>query len=386
MIIENVLLTFLVILALSLVIPEFFKKFKIPFFTSIILIGAVVGPHGFNYVQSNNVVEFFGFLGMAFLMFMAGLEADLGKLKTLKKQLFVLAGLNGLLPFAAGIFISRAFGYSWLTSFLVGTIFISSSIAIVAPSLKSAGLFNKSIGQLILSVVLLLDILSLVVLGFILQNVAPITNLPLFLYLMILIISVAVLFYLLPRWTRYLFKKRFPSKTEYEERLRFVLVILISVLLYFSVLGVHPILAAFLTGLTLSVLVKSKEFRDKFNTLGYGLFVPVFFFIVGMKMDLSILTSFDIKNLLMVSIIFGLIISKFCSGYFGGKLVKLSSPESLFFGTASTIQITTTLSVTYAASSLGILDSALVTAIIIMSVITTLLGPLLLRFLVHFHD
>ncbi len=377
---ENTLIVLLIILAVGLIIPELFKRLKIPFVTSLILVGAILGPHGVNYIESNQVIEFFGFLGMSFLMFMTGFETDTERLKKLKYKVAVMAGLNGFIPFATGVAIMRFFGYPWLVSILIGVIFISSSIAIVVPSLKSAGLFKKDVGKIILSSVLIADMVSLVALSFILQGISPITHLPLPLYFLFLALSVAALFFIVPRLTNYLFQKNiFARGTDYEQQLRFVILIVIAVLAYFSTLGVHPILAAFIVGLTLSHIVKHKIIYTKLHTLGYGLFVPVFFFIVGMEMDIGILREFDATNILMLAIILGLILSKFVSGYIGGRLVKLSWQDSSVFGVASMVQLTTTLAVAYAASSLDILDSRLTTTIILLSVITTVFAPLILK-------
>jgi Kef-type K+ transport system membrane component KefB len=158
-----------------------------------------------------------------------------------------------------------------------------------------------------------------------------------------------------------------------------VIVILIAVLLYFSALGVHPILAAFLVGMLLADLVTSETILVKIETMGYGLFVPVFFFIVGMNMDLTIFTQFDVRNVLIISVVGGLILSKFLSGYVGGRIVKLNKRDSLMFGSVSTTQLTTTLAAAYAGSSLGLLDETLVTAVVTLSVVTNLLVPLLMR-------
>jgi len=371
------LIPLLIILALGLLIPELMKKLKVPFVAALILIGALVGPNFLGYVHTDPIIHFFGFLGMTFLMFMAGLGVDLSHLKQLRYKILVLALLNGLIPFGVGFWIARYFGYSWTTALLLGTIFISSSVAIIIPSLRSANLLKKDIGQLIISTVVILDIISLVILAFILQKVSPITKLPLTSYFIIIIISVVALFYSLPDLAN--FMMRFVHGTEYEKKLRLVIVILIGVVAYFSLLGVHPILAAFIIGVALSTFVKSKRIFSKLHTIGYGLFVPVFFFIIGMEMDFSIFSHFDMNNVLMMLIIFGLIFSKFISGYIGGRLIKLSKRNSSFFGIASSIQITTTLAVTYVASSLGILDSILVTSIILMSLITTFIGPILLK-------
>ena len=151
---------------------------------------------------------------------------------------------------------------------------------------------------------------------------------------------------------------------------------LLFVLVYFAGLGVHAIIAAFLVGLLLSDIIQSESLRAKIHTLGYGIFVPVFFFIIGMQLDLFVLKDFDIRNVIMLSIVFGLIALKFTSGYIGSRLSKFKPKESLVSGIASTAQLTTTLAATYAAAEIGILDNLLITSIIILSIITTILVPI----------
>ncbi len=380
MVLEQTLLILSLILVLGLVVPEFFKKFRLPFVTSLILIGAFIGPNGFNYIQTNEIIEFFGFLGSAFLMLMAGLEAKISHFQNVGKRVLLMASLNGLIPFIVGVSVTKFFGYSWLTAFLIGTIFVSSSIAIIVASVKETKLMKSNIGQSIISVAIIEDLFSLFLLAIILQTVSPTTGFPLPTYFMILIFSVFFLKMFLPEFTKFFLKRYVKKKDQFEGELRFVIVILLSILLYFSGLGVHPIVAAFIVGLLLSDVVSSKTISSKLHTLGYGMFVPVFFFIVGMNIDLGILASFDYRNIIMITIILGLLFSKSISGYFAGRIGKFSRKVATLFGIATTAQLTTTLAATYAASSLGILDTTLTTSIVILSVLTTVLAPIALSF------
>jgi len=381
---ESTLIILLIILSLGLFIPELFRRLHLPFVTLLILAGAAFGPHGFDFIEQNEVIIFFGFLGMAFLMFMTGLETDITRLHNNKRKIITMAGMNGIIPFLVGIGIARYFGSDWITSLLIGTIFISSSVAIIVPALRSAKIFKKDIGQLILSAVLLTDLFSLILLGLILQSASPITRFPLPVYFFILMASIAALFIFVPKITRYVLHHRFSIEEGHEKRLRFVIIILIGALIYFSWLGVHPILASFLVGLMIGGALKkdkSDKLKNKFHILGYGLFVPVFFFIVGMQMDLSIFSSFDFSNFIMLTLIIGLIVSKVGSGFFAGKILKLTNKNSLTFGVISMTQLTTTLATTYAAFSLGLLNPLIVTSIITLSIITTFMGPLLVSFI-----
>ena len=83
-VIEQTVLVLLIILFLGLIGPELFKRLRLPFITSLIIIGSIVGPFGFDYIHSNDIIEFFGFLGpngagkTTFLHLLVGLKKAKG--------------------------------------------------------------------------------------------------------------------------------------------------------------------------------------------------------------------------------------------------------------------------------------------------------------------
>ncbi len=381
---QGTLIALLFILIIGLIIPEVFKKFRLPFVTMIILAGSIFGPSGLNYVQSDDTIKFFGFLGMIFLILMGGLETDLTQLNKSRWKIIIMALLNGFIPFLVGVIITKSFGYSWIASILIGIVFISSSVTIIVSSLQDMKTDKKNTIQLMLAAVLVADIVSLIMLGVIFQSISPVTDLPLPQYFFILGCSIAFLFYMIPKISAYFITRKTASKDAYERPLRYVIIILIATLVFFSILGVHPILAAFLSGLALSPVIKKDKsgiLSAKLHTLGYGMFIPIFLFIIGMDMNLMLFKEFNIKNVLMISLILGLILSKLLSGYLSGKIVGFSNKDSALFGSVSIIQFTTTLAVTYAAASLGVIDEILVTSIILLAIISTILGPLMVAYI-----
>lgn len=385
---EGTILALLIILSVGLLGPEIFRRLKLSYFSSLIVLGAILGPYGLNWVSEDPIINFFGFLGFAFLMFMAGLESNPSASPKSRKQVAILSIVNSLVPMLTGITIVRLFGYDWGTAFLTGIILASSSVAIIFPAIKSTKLFKRDEGKVIITAVLLEDMLSLVLLAVFLQSVAPITAFPLPVYFAILLTSVIALKYALPKIAKkVLNNKSFTNReVEHEEELRFLIVILIAVLVFFSFLGVHPILAAFLVGLLLSDVLRSKETREKIHTLGFGIFVPVFFFVVGTQMDLTIFAEIDNRNVLIVSLILAGICSKFVSGYLAGRVVGFSSSHATVFGVVSTTHLTTALAATFAASSIGLLDTTLVTAIIGLTIVTTVFAPLATKVFTESHE
>ena len=272
-------------------------------------------------------------------------------------------------------------GLLMILSLLIGTIFVSSSVAIIIP-FTTANKVGKEMKEIMLPAFIIQDILSVILLTSILQAVSPVTRFPLPVYFTILFLSIAALYFALPRLTNVFLHKRILNKrAENEDKLRFVIVMLMAVLLFFSLLGVHPILASFLVGMLIAEVTEDR-IKEKIHTLGYGLFVPVFFFVVGMEMDLKIFANFDARNILIISIIVGLLLSKFLSGYIAARIVKLKKRPATIFGVVSTTQLTTTLAAAYAAASIGLFDAPLITAVVTLSIVTNIFVPITLNFLI----
>ncbi|MBR9679483.1 MAG: cation:proton antiporter [Candidatus Altiarchaeota archaeon] len=378
---EYTLLTLLSILTVGLVIPELFQKNRFPISIFLILFGAILGPNGIGLVQLDGTIEFFGFLGSMFLMLMAGMEVKFKTLRVFGKRISLMAAANGLIPFAVGFVITLMFGYSPMVALLVGIVFISSSVAIVGISMESLGLMKKQIGKSIMAATVIQDTASLILLSLLLQIIYQKTQLHPFTYLFVLIISIAAIKLLLPKLASRFLNKSKQESGIYERELMFVISVLLLASLYFSSIGVHSIVAAFIIGIILSDTITSKRIHDKLHTIGYGLFIPVFFFVVGMELDISLLVSLDYRNLFTFAIIIGLVLSKVLSGYISGISVKFSNRESLIFGVSSTVQLTTTLAVTYAVASAGLFDNVLTTSILLLSIFTTALSPIVLSWL-----
>lgn len=379
---ESTLLVLLLILSLGLVVPELFRKLRLPFVTSLILVGAVLGPNSLGVIEINETVTFFGFLGMTFLMLMAGLETKMDHIKESAGKVFIMSAANGLIPAIAGFLVTFSFGYGFLPSAFVGIIFISSSVALIIPSLRSVKLFSTKVGQIIVSSVVVEDLLSLSLLAILLQSVDPITTMPLWLYIGILVLSVLTLKAIIPKLSHLVLKKGFIFKhQEHEDQIRYVIVILMAILLYFSILGVHPIIAAFLVGLLLSSVISSDKIYTQIHTIGYGIFVPVFFFVIGMQIDLKIFYDLKSAGLFFIAILFTSVLVKFLSGYFSARLENMSKYDAKVFGIASTIHLTTALAATHAGYSANIIDETLMTSIVMLSVVTTIFAPILLKFL-----
>ena len=370
-------INFLIVISAGVVFSGLLSKIQIPYVTALILSGIVIGPYALNIFSPDPTIEAIAAIGVIFLMFMAGLEVNVRHKKYLTKDAFFLITLNSILPFLTGFCIATAFGYGLMSALILGIVFISSSVAIIIPQLEKSGMIHKRLGQNILTAAIFEDIGSLLLLSMALQTMMPKTQLPIIAYYVILLLSVIVMKLALPKITR-MYHKLIGERDQFERDLMFFFVILVGTAIFFEALGVHSIVAGFIIGLLLSETVRHERLMVKIRTLSYGVFIPTFFVLIGAKLDLGVLVAGE-SYLFISLVVLGLIVSKVVSGYVAGRLTKFSRDESLLMGFATTPQLSTTLAAAFAALGFGLLDNATITALVALSIVTTLLAPLVIR-------
>ena len=367
-------LPFFLVLLVGILFSTIFRRFHVPWVIALIVAGIFVGPYGVDLLHTNETIDFMGQVGLIFLMFMAGLETKLSSFKELQNRIEVLSIANGIIPLGVGIIVGLAFGFSLPTSLLLGIIFISSSVAVIIPSLEANDLLDTTLGKSIVSATIIEDVASLILLSLFLQTVTPSTALPLPVFYALLLIALIVLRFALPKVRKIFSVNSQKISAVFQQELRVILTILIGTVILFELLGLHPIIAGFFAGLVLSDSIKSPVVIDKLHTISYGLFIPVFFVIIGTQTDISIFTQQG-NILLIVTVIFAAIGSKFISGYLGGRVAKFTKKESALIGATTTAQLSTTLAVVFTGVELGLISNDLAGAMVMLSVVSIFIAP-----------
>ena len=367
---------FLALLA-SVLFATAFRRFHLPWVLALISAGVVIGP-GLNLVEVTPTLSFLSEIGLIFLMFMAGLETNVSSFKHFTANIAWLAIPNSLIPFAIGAGIGMAFGFDLIAALLLGAIFMSSSIAVIIPTLEATGLITRKLGRSIVAATIVADVASLVVLSILLQSVDPVTALPLPSFYGLLLVILAAFWFGLPK-LRALVPQRRDERDLFESEVRIIVALLIGVVVTFEFLGLHPIIAGFFTGLVLSESITSELLIEKLRTISYGIFIPVFFVVIGLETDVGVFLAGGSVLGLIAAVIGGSILAKLSSGYLGGRLAGFSAHDALVAGVATTPQLSTTLAVVFSAVELELLDPELVTAMVTLSIVTTLIAPLALR-------
>jgi nucleotide-binding universal stress UspA family protein len=174
------------------------------------------------------------------------------------------------------------------------------------------------------------------------------------------------------RWANDHFIIEFPVITT-------ILVIMIAMALTTHLIGVHSVLGAFVAGVLIGESpILNRHIEEQLRGLIAALFMPVFFGLSGLSVDLTILKSTDLL-LLTIALVLIASIGKFGGAFVGGQLGRLSNRESLAIACAMNARGSTEVIVASVGLSMGVLNQSLFTMIVAMAVITTMAMPPMLR-------
>lgn len=381
------IITFFIVLAAGLLLSEIFYSIHLPWVVALIVAGIIIGPHGFGWVETvTPTLDFFAQVGLIFLMFMAGLELRLSSLKENRNGIIIVSLLNGLIPFLIGMQIGLAFNYSFSTALLLGTVFISSSIAIVVPALSRNNLLRIKLGKITLGATMIEDILSLILLSVLLQSNVPATLIPLPLFYILLLLALfgirSLVAKLKKKYPKILLKilKQHQSTDLFQDNLRIVMTVLMGTVIIFELLGLHAIISGFFAGLILSESIQSEKLKEKLRIISYGIFIPMFFVVIGLRTDIGAIFSTPNALLLASVISIGALASKFVSGYLAGLFSRFNNDQSLLIGASTMPQLTTTLAVAFAGLEFGLFDEKLVTSLIVLSLLSSIISPIMISY------
>lgn len=371
---------FFILMVAAVVFSTLFTRFHLPWVLALIAAGVVVGPFGLDLIAWTQTLEFFADIGLIFLMFLAGLQINLSAFRHFERDVATVTIANGVIPFLVGLTIGWLFGFSLLAAVLLGIVFMSSAVAVVIPALEAEGMMSRKVGRTIVSASVINDVVSLLILSAILQVFQPASGLPIWSFYVLLVAVLIGLRYGLPR-LRALVPRFRDEQDLFESEVRIIFAMLFGTVVLFSALGLHPIVAGFFSGLVLSDSLTSDILRHKLHTIGYGVFIPIFFISIGMTTDFSTVVASAAAAALVVLITCGSILSKFASGYFSALWSGFPKNEAVFLGFATVPQLSTSLAVVVTAAELELVPLELLSAIVVLSIVSTMVAPLAMRWI-----
>ncbi len=299
----------LIVVAVAFAAPfvlGLFPKVRLPSVVLEIIAGIVIGPSVLGWVHVDQSISVISVIGLAFLLFLAGLEIDFSRLRGQVLRL-TLAGFA--LSFAIAIVVSMGLKAAGLieTPLLVGIILCATSLGVLVPVLKDAGQISSTFGQLIIAAGTIADFGAVILLSIFFSGEGGIGS-TLVLIGGLVLLGVVVFFAVqgAERSSAIRMDLIRLQDTTAQIRVRGAVVLLIGFAAIAEKLGLETILGAFMAGAILTLLDRDQqmthpEFRRKLEAVGFGVFIPVFFVSSGVNYDLDALVA-SASNVIMVPI------------------------------------------------------------------------------------
>jgi Kef-type K+ transport system membrane component KefB len=137
-----------------------------PLLLAYILLGGLAGPWGLNLVSDAKIIQEIGHIGIIFLLFLLGLNLQPAQLARMLREAIVVTVISSLIFCAAGILVALAFGYSAFESVIIGSAMMFSSTILGLKLLPTTALHHRHVGQVMISILLLQDIIAIGILLF----------------------------------------------------------------------------------------------------------------------------------------------------------------------------------------------------------------------------
>jgi Kef-type K+ transport system membrane component KefB len=268
---------------------------RLPSVVLELVAGIAIGPAGFGWVEFDGPIEVLALVGLAFLLFLAGLEIEFERLRG--KRLG-LTGLGFAVSFGIAVVVALGLGAIGQvdTPLLVAIILVATSLGVVVPVLKDSGHVSSDLGQLVIAAASIADFGAVILLSLFFSREATSTTSKVVLLGGFFLVAAALLVALLGaersrRLSRVLLRLQ---DTTAQIRVRGAFLLLIGFVALAERLGLEVILGAFLAGAVLSLVDQDRamthpQFRVKLEAAGFGVFIPVFFVASGIQFDLDAL-------------------------------------------------------------------------------------------------
>jgi Kef-type K+ transport system membrane component KefB len=346
----------------------------------VILAGIIVGPSFLRLITYTDFVSSIAQLGAIILLFVIGLEFKLKEI--LKFNYFIIALAGVIVPWIGGFILANIWGFNFSATVIIGTALTATSIAITANVLKEMGKLKTEAAKAIIGSAVIDDILGLLVLSistsaikgtFSLVGVLLIA----FKAVAFLVIGGLIGYFLINKLVRTVDRTKIAMK--YPEFV-FIMALMFafSYALLAELLGLSAIVGAFIAGVSLEgiFLKHSKSYHEGTEYL-YIIFASIFFVSLGVLVNLKEMTIPILIFSLVLTIV--AIITKLIGCGVPGLFQKLGLKDALALGFGMSPRGEVAMIVALLGLSAGYIGQDVYISIVIMSLLTTIITPIVLR-------
>lgn len=360
--ITNPLAIIALVLATILLVPMVCRKIRIPSIVGFIIVGILVGPYGFELIQSGTSIQTLGKIGMLYIMLQAGIEVDINDFRQQRNSAILFGIYSFLFPFLLGLGTSMLLGFNWVTSALLGAMYGSHTL-MTYPIISRYGVQKNAAANIAIGGTMLTISLSLLVLAYLKRNFVYTNQQTMWEAIGGIVLTFLTITLVFP-WVAKRFFKRWSDATS---GFLIVMTLMVFAALMAEWAGLEGILGAFICGASLNKLVPNlSPVMQRINFVGNNLFVPLFLLGVGMMIDISLLWSGWMTITLAVVMIATKLTGKWLAAWLGQLGFGLQPTErQLMFGLTHATAAGTLAIVTIGYET-GIFNAEILNAAVVM--------------------
>lgn len=374
---------------------ELFERMKQPAMIGEIIAGIILGPSLMNLIHRTEEIKVISELGIFLLVIIAGLEINIDEIiRSARGRNIIISILAFFIPLITGMLSGWIWGEDTMTVVFIGLCVAITALPVSIRILMDLGKINSKLGQKVISVAILDDVLALTLLGIILNLKETNTSFSEIVRVSSLLLLKLTSFIIILSFAYFLIKK-ITNKGDYIEIYLNKLVgflkgkeslfaIFFAFVLFFATvtetLGFHFIIGAFFASMLISETVVGKEnlhtIEKTTNSIAMGFLAPIFFAGIGLEFNLGSITHIG----LLITVIVVSYGSKILGGYLGGRIAGLSKRFSLTLGVGLNARGIMELVIANIAYRAGLIDIEVFSILVLMGILTTLSTPFMLKY------
>lgn len=384
---------FLLVIAIILISTKVLglasERIQMPQVVGALLAGVLLGPSVLNLIGESDFLFKTSEIGVIMLMFLAGLDTDLAELRKTGLASLVIAIIGVVVPLVGGTICYELFfrdatdPLSFLKAVFIGVILTATSVSITVETLREMGRLKGRVGTAILGAAVIDDILGIIILT-VISGFADSTvdTAGVFTHIGLFFVFIGVVGFVC-----YHLFKRMEGKWAGRRRLAIGSVAFCFLMAYvaeeyFSIAGIT---GAFFAGLILCNIVGLREYvAKKINVMNYMFFSPIFFASIGIKTALRGMNSNIIAFSLTLLVV--AVLSKMIGCGLGARACGFRGRSALAVGVGMVSRGEVALIVAQKGAAVGLVDTHIFPAVVLVVVVTTLLTPILLKMVMGNRD
>ena len=383
---RNLIVEFLGTLCLVLITTSlaghFSRRIGIPAVIGQLLVGILIGPAVLGWVHNNAFMHTFSEIGVIILMFIAGLESDLGMLKKYFKPALAVAFSGVVFPVVLIYFFGKLFHFSFEQAIFLGVTFSATSVSISVEVLKELKRLKSKEGTTILGAAVIDDIISVIILSVLVSmfsNVAKAQGGHHSSNLWMSFLLDALYFVMI----FFLFEWIAPKMMRLGEHLKVASsVTLMSIVLCLGMawlaeqVGLSDVVGAFFAGVAIAQTPYKQEVDSNIEPIGYAVFIPVFFVSIGLNMTFK---GFFDDLIFIVSLTILALITKWLGCGLGAKVLGMNYDSMNIIGSGMVSRGEMALIIAQIGYEAHLLSSEYYSSVIFVIILTTLAAPFMLK-------